>query len=324
MVNLESLKPALLVLVDPSGSTAFWVHSSRLVRPGQGPQSKLLLAVIVDKEATRLFDALPFGATEAKVSLRLNPPLEHRIKLRNVVGILQGSDPSLKDTCVVLSAHYDHLEPAAVGDGDRICNGANDNASGTTAVVELASALNALPQKPKRSIVFAAFFGEEKGMLGSASYVANPPCAVDKTVANVNLEQIGRTDSAEGPVLDKLYLTGFDYSNVGRVFAEAGLRTGVTAARHERYSDSYFRADNINFALRGIPAHSVSVLFRYADYHMPGDHWDKIDYDNMAKVTRTIGMAALMLADSPAAPQWDMNNAKAAPYLEAWRKLQGK
>ncbi len=222
---------------------------------------------------------------------------------RNVAGVLRGSDPVLKDTCVLVSAHYDHLGAR----GDRIYNGANDDASGTAAVIEMAAAFARLRERPKRSILFVAFFGEEKGLLGSRYYVAHPLFPIEKTVAGINLEQIGRTDDVTGPLLLSAYVTGFDYSDVGAILQKAGALTGVTIAKHEKDNDKYFSlSDNRPLAQAGIPAHTVSVGYIFPDYHRPGDHWEKLDYPNMEKIVRAVAAGVLMIAASDEAPRWNV------------------
>ena len=106
--------------------------------------------------------------------------------------------------------------------GDNIFNGANDDGSGTVSVIELASALTTLKERPKRSLIFMTVFGEEKGLLGSRYYGRHPVFPIEKTVADVNLEQVGRTDSDEGPQLSNASMTGFDFSDVGLTFKAAG------------------------------------------------------------------------------------------------------
>jgi Zn-dependent M28 family amino/carboxypeptidase len=119
-------------------------------------------------------------------------------KVRNVIGVLRGSDPALKDTFIIVSAHYDHLGINTNLEGDQIFNGANDDGSGTVSVIELATSLSTLKEKPKRSIVFMTFYGEERGLLGSTYYGKNPIFPLAKTVAAINLEHMGRTDDVEG------------------------------------------------------------------------------------------------------------------------------
>src|SRR5262245_4950744 len=137
------------------------------------------------------------------------------VRLRNVVGLLPGTDPVLKDTYIIVSGHYDHIGMKQTGEGDRINNGANDDGSGTVSVIELASALASLKQRPKRSIVFITWFGEEKGLVGSRYYGRHPIFPLERTVAMVNLEQVGRTDDREGPKVNSATLTGFDFTDLG-------------------------------------------------------------------------------------------------------------
>ncbi|MGA2182919.1 MAG: M28 family peptidase [Bryobacteraceae bacterium] len=233
---------------------------------------------------------------------------------KNVVGVLRGSDPRLRDTCVVLSAHYDHLGVR----GDKIYNGANDDGSGTVSVIEIASALATLSPHPKRTIVFAAFFGEERGQLGSQYFVRHPVCPGDATVVDLNLEQLGRTDSTEGPRIASAALTGFDFTGISRVMKDAGEATGIRIYNDPRYGDAFFRAsDNASFADAGIPSTTLAVTFLFPDYHRPGDKWPKIDYANMAKVDRAIALGLLLLASDAEPPHWNTANPKAARYAGA-------
>jgi hypothetical protein len=240
-------------------------------------------------------------------------------KVRNVVGILRGSDPALKDSYVLVTAHYDHvgLKP---GQGDGIFNGANDDGSGTVSVIELAKAFSANKVRPKRSIVFMTVFGEEHGLVGSRYYGAHPLVPIEKTIAGINLEQVGRTDDSEGPQVKAFAVTGFDFSEVGATLKAAGDDTGIRVSRHPVNSDKYFaHSDNQALADQGIPSHTVSVAYAFPDYHGAGDHWDKIDYDNMAAVDRTVALAIWNIANGTAAPKWNAGNPKASKYLGIWQ-----
>jgi Zn-dependent M28 family amino/carboxypeptidase len=240
------------------------------------------------------------------------------LKLRNVAGILRGSDPALKDTYLVMTAHYDHLGVRAAGDGDRIFNGANDDASGTASLIEISRALAALPAKPKRSILFVALFGEEIGEIGSLYYVRHPLFPLAKTIADVNLEQLGRTDDSEGPKVGMFNLTGFDYTTMAPLFQRAAEEAGVRAVKDEKSSDSYFgRSDNVRFADAGVPSTTVSVAYMFPDYHVVGDEWPKLDYENMAKVDCALALAAFRLADSADAPVWNAAIPAVARYVKA-------
>jgi len=236
-------------------------------------------------------------------------------KVRNVVGILRGSDPALKDTYILVTAHYDHVGMKP-GEGDGIFNGANDDGSGTVSVIELAKAFAANKERPKRSIVFMTVFGEEHGLVGSRYYGANPLVPIEKTVAGINIEQVGRTDDSEGPQQRAFAVTGYDFSDVGEILKKAGDQTGIKVWKHPVNSDKYFaHSDNQALADQGIPAHTVSVAYAFPDYHGAGDHWDKIDYENMAAVDRTVALAIWNIANSSDAPKWSKSNPKAAKYL---------
>jgi hypothetical protein len=242
-------------------------------------------------------------------------------KVRNVAGILRGSDPSLRNTFVMLTAHYDHRPPAASGD-DRIFNGANDDASGTAAVVEAAAALASLPVHPERSILFVAFFGEERGLMGSRYYGQHPLVPPAQTVADLNLEQIGRTDAADGPQVKTASITGFDFSELPGILVNAGELTGVRVYKNPQAGDLFFaRSDNQALADLGIPAHTLCVAFEFPDYHKVTDTWEKLDYDNMAVVTRTVVLGLMKLASSAPAPKWNESYEPARRYAEAARKL---
>lgn len=242
--------------------------------------------------------------------------------VRNVIGLVKGSDPALAGTYLLVTAHYDHV--GVRGDsGDTIYNGANDNGSSIVAMVELAKCLGAMKTKPKRSILFIAFWGEEKGLQGARYYAQNPLVPLAKTVGNLNIEQIGRTDDTDGPQVSRFALTGFDFTSMSKSLKDAAKLAGVEVDSRPQ-GDPYFMAsDNAALARVGIPAHTASVAYSFPDYHKPGDHWDKIDYDNLAKVTKAIGMGVLSLANSTKAPAWNEANPKTKPYVEAFKKLSG-
>jgi Zn-dependent M28 family amino/carboxypeptidase len=242
---------------------------------------------------------------------------------RNVAGLLRGSDPALADTYVILSAHYDHIGMRPPGDdrgsSDRIYNGANDDGSGTVSVIEIASALAAAPVHPKRSILFLTFYGEEKGLWGSHYYVDHPLEPLNKTVAEVNLEQVGRTDAKDGRHVGVAFVTGYDYSNLGAILDAAAQPTGVGIKPIK--GDYYERADNLWFARAGVPAHTIAVAAEFSDYHGVGDEWQKIDYENMANVDRAVALGVLALASDAAPPAWNGTSSAGRKYAEAAKKL---
>jgi Zn-dependent M28 family amino/carboxypeptidase len=256
------------------------------------------------------------------VNGKVPAPAVEKVDLKNVVGVLRGSDPRLRDTYLLITAHYDHVGVSTVGDGDRIRNGANDDASGVAAVLEVAEAIVRSGHKPKRSIVFMCYFGEEKGLFGSRYYAKRPMFPLKRTVANLNLEQLGRVDDPGGDRTNKLTASGFTYTSLGDVLKAQSARVGVEAWNDEKNSEAFFpRSDNQALADAGVPAITLCVAWTFPDYHRPGDHWDKLDYPNLQRVTRAIALTALAVADNEQPPTW-VDNGKTTRYMEAAKKLQ--
>jgi len=310
------LEPLLVVLVR--GAAQPTNPNARVaLREASLPSAKTPILTVWDKAIRDAVVAAPLGPLAAKVSAHIAAPLVTSVKLRNVVGILRGADPELKDTYVIVTGHYDHLGIRPDVQGDSIFNGANDDASGTASVIAVAGALNSLAEKPKRSIVFITVFGEEMGGYGARWYTSHPIFPMAKTVADINLEQLGRTDDTEGPNVSKFNLTGFDYSDIAATFAKAGEQAGVKAVKHETNSDAFFsRSDNATFADAGIPSTTLSVAYEFPDYHGAGDEWPKLDYENMARVDVAVALGIWDMANNPQAPQWNRDNPKAARYVE--------
>ena len=293
-VLVAKLRPALVVLLPKAGLPSDMPPRVREVSTGT---AVVPVMVIWDEDVRAAL------SPEASVSVHIAAPLVVPVKLRNLIGVLRGSDPALRDTYVLVTAHYDHLGVRGTGEGDRINNGANDDASGTASVIEIANTLASLAARPKRSIVFMAFFGEEQGLLGSRYYAAHPVFLLAKTVADFNLEHMGRTDVDGGTSVGLVNVTGFDYSTVTDAVVKAGTQVGVKVVKNERLNERIFNgSDNYSLAEAGVPAHSMSVGYIFPDYHKPGDEWTKLDYANMALVDRAVAVYAV--ADSTEAPQW--------------------
>ncbi|HLY19540.1 MAG TPA: M20/M25/M40 family metallo-hydrolase [Bryobacteraceae bacterium] len=269
--------------------------------------------IVRDRDAVNWLRDARAGDTGITVSIRQPASNITPVTVRNVAGLLRGSDHALRGQYILLTAHYDHLGRA---DNGAVFPGANDDASGVVSVIEIARALAGQPVHPRRSILFLLFFGEEEGGLGSRYYTAHPLLPLAKTVADLNLEQLGRTDSNTGPEVSTATLTGFHYSNVPRTLQEAGKLTGVKVYETPHDDDYFTRSDNLTFAEHGIPAHTLVVAFDFPDYHATGDVWQKIDYGNMAKVDRMIAQAVVLLANSPDPPHWNNDNPNVARYAK--------
>jgi hypothetical protein len=217
----------------------------------------------------------------------------------NAVGRITGTDPVLSKQVIVLSAHLDHIgaRPPAPG-ADTINNGADDDASGTVAVMMLAEALAKGP-RPKRTIVFALFGSEERGGFGAGYFVDLPVVPLAAMVADLQFEMIGRADPA---VPEKtLWLTGYERSNLGAELAKQGAR--LVADPHPEQS-FFTRSDNIRFARRGVIAHTVSSYNLHKEYHQPSDEVSKIDFAHMTESIRSMLEPVRWLANSDFKPVW--------------------
>ena len=315
----------------------------------------------------------------ASFAVRDTFPADQRGLAVNVIGILRGSDPVLKDSVVLVDAHYDHLGLRATGaididsaqafaalaatiiaeraqyakannialrgrggaamtdeqrstmaifqvriDGlrvdmaavrrahpkarmDSIYNGADDDASGTVAVIEIAKQIARGP-RPKRTIVFAATTGEEVGLVGTRWYIEHPVMPLAAMQANLEIEMIGRPDSlAGGP--GQGWLTGFERSTMGPSFASAGLAVVADKRPDQQF---FSRSDNIAFARMGIPAHTLSSFNLHTDYHQLTDDIDKVDFAHMAGVIN-IGVKAVELLANGPAPHWNSGGRPDSP-----------
>ncbi|HEU4723315.1 MAG TPA: M28 family peptidase, partial [Gemmatimonadaceae bacterium] len=234
-------------------------------------------------------------------------PVAQRPPSVNVVGVIRGTDPAVRDSAVLIGAHYDHLGVGRVVNGDSIYNGADDDASGVVATLEIARAFAAGP-KPRRTTIFALTTGEEVGLLGTHWYIRHPVVPVTQMSADLQIEMIGRPDSLGGGA-GRAWLTGFERSTMGETFARAGLPIGPD----KRVAMNFFeRSDNIAFARLGVPAHTLSSYNMHRDYHQPSDDVSRVDIPHMTSVIRAGAAAARLLADG-VAPRWNPNGRPEPP-----------
>ena len=294
-------------------------NNQKLADPDKAPNSSLPSVLHI---SPKLFRDLIGKNTKPVVKARkrmakngvskpteLNPMLDLKIKPlnmflsgSNILGYIRGSDPALADELVVLSAHYDHLGKR----NNDIFNGADDNASGTSTVLEIAQAMAAAAAKgegPRRSVLTLFVSGEEKGLLGSEFYAANPIFPIENTIADINIDMIGRYDEAHADSSAYIYVIG-----AGRISPDLDA---VTRGMNEQYTKIdldytfdaeddpnrfYYRSDHYNFAKNGVP----SVFFFsgvHEDYHRTTDTPDKLDYNKMELVGRHAFLIAWNLAN---------------------------
>jgi hypothetical protein len=237
---------------------------------------------------------------DQEFQLRLPGVIDSQFEVRNVVGMVRGSDPELSKEAIVISAHLDHIGRSTRTE-DQIFNGADDNATGVTAVMSLADAYAALDPPPKRTIVFVTFWGEEKGLLGSRYFVEHPIWPLDKIVANINIEMIGRPEAGAN---HKSWMTGWDQSDLGELMNRGASRVEVEFFEHLQFSRMLYRAsDNASFVDKGIVAHSFSAGSLHRDYHQPGDEWQKLELKHMTAVIRGLFAGSLPIANGELTPK---------------------
>lgn len=221
-----------------------------------------------------------------------------------IAGVGAPDHPEFASEAVVVTAHYDHLDVEHTGasaqGADQIWNGADDDASGTSAVLEIAGAL-AHGTPPARTIVFVLVTGEEVGLLGTNEYLDRPVVALAQTVANLNFEMIGRPDPSVGGA-GKLWFTGFEKSNLGPAFAAARLDVKPDPYPNEHYFE---RSDNIAFVNRGVVGQTLSSYDNQGTYyHKPGDEADTLDFAHMEACSKTGLEAVRLVASGAIRPAW--------------------
>jgi aminopeptidase YwaD len=260
-----------------------------------GEEMELNVLTLTPDAAGKL-SALPEDSTVSFVTT--TKPAEPQFTY-NAVGIIQGSDPQLKSQAILLSAHLDHLGIGKAVNGDSIYNGADDDASGVTAVLELARALAAGP-KPRRTVLFALFGSEETGRgYGAVYYREKPPVPLMDIAANLEFEMIGRPDPKVQP--EQLWLTGWERSSLGPELASHGAKLVPDPHPEENF---FARSDNYALALKGVVAQTVSSFGLHSDYHRPSDDIAHLDFAHMTAAIQSLVEPIRWLANSDFKPQW--------------------
>jgi len=278
------------------------------------------------QSASAIFESTYSGKAPDPFELRPDKQLSLTIKTKsdtmatqNVVAVFEGSDPVLKDEYVAVGAHYDHIGIGVPLNGDAIYNGADDDGSGTTALLAMAEALAKAPKRPKRSVLFVWHAGEEKGLWGSRYFTENPTIPLEKIVTQINIDMIGRSKkegdtnvrnaNLSGP--DEIYVIGSKMmsTELGEL-TETVNKNYLNITFNYRYDDPtdpnrfFFRSDHYNYAKKGIP---IVFFFdgEHEDYHRPGDEVQKIDFPKMEKITRTVYMLLWEVANRAMRPKVD-------------------
>ncbi len=272
------------IRIGPARLTAITSPS----KPSTGPSE-----IMLSPDAYAAVAALPDGS---KVSFTAHTR-ESTLHTWNAVARLSGSDSGEKSDIILLTAHLDHLGTRDTG-ADRIYNGADDDASGSIAVLTLAEALSRGP-KPKRTVVFAWFGSEEAGGYGARYFVEKAVVPLDKIVANLEFEMIGRPDAAIAP--HTLWLTGWERTNLGPKLAGHGARLVADPHPAEKF---FMRSDNITLARRGVVAQTVSSFGLHTDYHQVTDDIEHIDFGHMTESIQSMLEPIRWLANSDFKPDW--------------------
>jgi len=244
---------------------------------------------------------------EMRITIHMENQVVERQTAPNVVGILEGSDPALKNQYVVFSGHMDHVGVGQPVNGDSIWNGADDDASGTIGVVELAEAFSMLDPAPKRSMIFLTVSGEEKGLWGSEYFASHPAAPIENIVADLNMDMISRNWR------DTIVVIGKEHSDLGATLNRVNAEhpeldmTAIDDIWPEEHF--YSRSDHFNFARRGVP-----VLFffngTHPDYHRPSDELDKIDAEKESRIVKLVFYLGLDVANAAQRPKWNPESYK--------------
>jgi Zn-dependent M28 family amino/carboxypeptidase len=273
-----------------------FLASDALQGRGSGTRDELIAATYIGSQM-RAFGIEPGGDDGGYVQRVRIPGPEERYTY-NAVGKLTGGDAARRGEVVLLTAHLDHLGVRPDRPGDNIYNGADDDASGCTAVLELARALGALP-RPKRTVYFVCFGSEEAGGFGARYFVDHPPVPLDSIVANLEFEMIGRPDPAVAP--HTLWLTGYERTDLGPDLAKHGARLVADPHPEQRF---FQRSDNITLARRGVVAQTVSSFGLHPQYHHPDDDLAHLVIAHMADAIGSMVAPVAWLVNADYRPQW--------------------
>ena len=333
MTNARLKGAAGVIVIAPQQMMAFWDQVKNFFSRGSTYPEKLRegdaqtpnpmpVMLVSPKVSNAIFgDNAPTTAGNLNKNANLSAKSKNEtLWTQNVVAIWEGSDTILKNEMVAIGAHYDHvgMNPNAPGE-DKIWNGADDDGSGTVAVLSIAEALAKSAKRPKRSVLFVWHAGEEKGLWGSEYFTKFPTVDLSKVVAQLNIDMIGRSRKTDDTNPKNKELSGENEVYViGSKMMSSQLGTVVDGVNNSylklnynfKYDDPsdpnrfFFRSDHFNYAVKGIP---ITFWFDgvHQDYHGADDEADRIDYTKMEKITRTIFLTMWELGDAKTRPTVD-------------------
>lgn len=295
-----------------------YLNAERLTLGNDSTEEKLPVLWLNDPKSERLTLFQENKSPEATLTIVGNASTE--VPVKNVVGMVAGTDPKLKDQYLVLTAHYDHIGVGSSPDpNDSIFNGARDNAMGTTALLSAAEYFGQHP--PQRSVLFIALTAEEKGLLGSAWYAAHPLIPLDQTVFNLNTDGAGYNDTT------KVTAIGLERTTAEEAIISASQAVGLEAIMDPVPEQNlYDRSDNVSFAQKGIPAVNLAPGTTAFDqeimknYHQASDEAETLNFQYVEKYCEAYTLAAEKIANLPEAPFWKEGD----KYEAAGEELYGK
>jgi hypothetical protein len=319
----------VMTLVDPRFNDLAGMKVSANVNPasaerlfaGSGRAFADLLALASDRKPLPTF-ALP-ATLRARVTLESTT-----IESDNVAALLPGGDPALAHEHVVLTAHLDHVGVGAAVNGDRIYNGAMDNASGIATLIEVARQLSSAASRPKRSVLFVAVTAEEHGLLGSRYFAGDPTVPKASIVANINMDMFLPLFP-----MKSVMVLGLDESDLGDRVREVAARSGLAVSADSQPERNRFtRSDQYSFIRQGVPALALKVGFEPGSpeaaidarwtkerYHQPADDLQQpVDLGAAVTFTRLVGALSVEVANHPARPQW-----KASSFFKRFEPTGG-
>ena len=297
--NFRRSGAAMLIVPEDASTKGSWTMFGGKTMTPMGLKGEVrpgLITIVVIRASAQSKLAAAKDIETASLAVHVQPVTTPR-RTFNAIGYLPGTDPA--SGTILLTAHLDHLGVGAPVDGDSIYNGANDDAAGTTAVLELAHAL-ANGQKLKRGVLFVCYGSEEAGALGSTYFGEHPPVPLASLVTNLEFEMIGNQD----PRMPKgvLLLTGWERSNLGPVLKEHGALLGP-----DPYPEQHFfeRSDNYSLALKGVVAHTAAGWGTPPTYHKPNDDLAHLNFDFMTSAIQSLVEPVRWLAMSDFKPSWN-------------------
>ncbi len=295
VADMMKAGPAAIIIVETKEIRANWGEVAQRRSPVSRRGGASLMAVSSD--AVKALSGVTDGTM---VEFETEFAAGKGTRTWNAMGKITGSDKTLASEVILLTSHLDHLgvRDNAPGD-DKIFNGADDDASGSVAVLELARVLGS-GKRPKRTVYFVCFGSEEAGGHGATYFVNNMPFPKDDLVANLEFEMIGRPDAKVKP--EELWLTGYERSNLGPELAKRGARLVQDPHPDQNF---FFRSDNIQLAKAGIIAHTVSSFGLHTDYHKASDEVKTIDFSHMTRSINSMVKPVQWLINSNFKPTWN-------------------